>query len=442
MMKKIIACGMLGLLVGCQGVGPFMSGQPSGERTGTMSGEIPSLYTPSGMTGVGNASAKIAMLVPLSGPSAAIGTDLKNAGMMAQFDRADSQTAVIFYDTKGTPAGVKEAYMQAMQESPDVIVGPVFSAEVAALKAEKPRVPVLSFTSDNSVVGDGVYTTALLIPQQVDRIVQFACEAGQRKMAVLGPENKVGELTMNELARAVKTCPGMEIKKVSLYDAKTVNFEPAIAKLAPKPVDIRKSSITPEQRRLLNTPIKERVNFDSLLVFEEGVKLQQVMSLLSFYDVTPRAMPIYGLSSWQNMKDNTLVGGYYPAMPTRGYQDFAARYQQDFGKAPVRIASMAYDSVSLSSLLGGSNNLKDSAIASPLGFMGVDGRVRLNPDGTNTRLLDMMQVKAPGHAEVVSPAPIELPVRTSEAFWNKPDVAVYEVDRTVDTTIGSLDPND
>lgn len=439
MMKKLVAVATLGLLFGCQSGVPFMSGGNFGEQD---TGGILSLYTPSGASGVGTASTKIAMLVPLSGPSASIGNDLKNAGMMAGFDKTDSQAAVLFYDTKGTPAGVKEAYAVAMQESPDVIIGPVFSAEVAALKAEKPRVPVLSLTSDTAVVGDGIYTTALLIPGQVDRIVSFACESGQRKMAVLGPENKVGELTMNELSRAVKTCPGMEIKKVSLYDPKTVNFEPAIMKLAPKPVDARKSNLTQEERRLLNTPIKERVSFDSLLVFEEGIKLQQVMSLLSFYDVTPRALPVYGLSSWQNLKDNSLVGGYYPAMPTAGYQDFSARYQQNFGKAPVRIASMAYDSVSLSSLLGGMNNLKDTALTQPLGFAGVDGRVRLNPDGTNTRLLDMMQIKTRDRAEVVSPAPIDLPPRTNEAFWNKPETAYYEVDRTVDTTAATLDVNE
>lgn len=434
MMKKLILFTCSLLLVGCQFQSPFER-QP-------ISGEIPSLYTPSGTTGVSGASAKIAMLVPLSGPSSEIGNDLKNAGMMAQFDKADSQTAVMFYDTKGTPSGAKEAYAAAMQDSPSVIVGPVFSAEVAAIKSENPTVPVLSFTSDSAVVGNGVYTTALLIPQQIDRIVQFACESGQRKIAVLGPENKVGEITMNALAKAVKTCPGMEIKKVSLYDTKTVNFEPAIMKLVPKPVDIRKSSITAAERQWLATPIKERVSFDSLLVFEEGIKLQQVMSLLSFYDVTPRVMPIYGLSSWQNMKDNTLVGGYFPAMPMVGYQDFAAKYQQNFGKAPVRIASMGYDSVSLSSLLGGMNNLKDSAITQPTGFNGVDGRVRLNPDGTNTRLLDMMQVKARGQVSVVSPASTELPPRTGEAFWQTEERATYEVDRTVDTTAGTLDVNE
>lgn len=434
MMKKLVLAATLSLLFGCQMQSPF--------ETKGGSVEIPSLYTPSGTTGLGSAPSKVAMLVPLSGPSAGIGSDLKNAGMMAGFDKTDSQTALVFYDTKSTPQGAREAYIQAMQESPSVIVGPVFSADVAAVKAENPRVPVLSFTSDSEVVGKGVYTMALLIPQQVDRIVQFACESGQRKIAVLGPENKVGEITMNALAKAVKTCPGMEIKKVSLYDTKTVNFEPAIMKLVPKPIDTKKSNLSAAERQWLATPIKDRVSFDSLLVFEEGVKLQQVMSLLSFYDVTPRAMPIYGLSSWQNMKDNALIGGYYPAMPMAGYQDFAAKYQQNFGKTPTRIASMAYDSVSLSALLGGMNELNDRMITAEVGFNGVDGRVRLNPDGTNTRLLDMMQVKTRDSATVVSPAPTELPVRTGEAFWQTEDRATYEVDRTIDTTAGTLDINE
>lgn len=414
--QKILTATCLLMLAGCSSQSLFS--------------DTPSLYAPSselGLTGAG----KIAMLVPLSGHAAETGEDLKQAGMMAQFDRPDAQTAVLFYDTQGTPEGAKQAYAKAMNEKPSMIIGPVFSAETKAIKQEGPAIPVLSFTSDTEAVGDNVYTMALLIPEQVKRIVSYACESGQRKIAVIGPENKAGELTMNTMAIEVQKCPGMEIQKVSLYDPKTVNFDPVVRKIVPTAVDVRNKNLTSRQKQLANTPIKDRIGFDSLFIFEEGVRLQQIMSLLAYYDVTPKAVPTYGLSSWQQMRDPAFVGGYFPAMPMKDYIDFVNRYQSNFGKTPTRLASMAYDAVSLSVLLNGAGGVSTAGLTQPLGFNGVDGRIRLNSDGSNTRLLDMMQMKAVGQASVVSPAPTELPVYAPRTFWQGEEPkAAYEVDRT------------
>lgn len=400
-----------------------------GDKSGTFT-EPPALYTPS-TTGVRGASAKMAMLVPLSGASAQMGEDLKRAGMMAQFDKSETGSAVMFYDTKGTAQGAVDAYQEALKEKPDLIIGPVFSGEVAAVKRQNPNVPVLSFTSDGDAVGDGVYTLALMIPQQVKRIVSYACESGQRKLAVLGPENKVGELVMNTLATEVTKCPGMEIHKVSLYSPKTVNFDPAILKIIPKPIDPKKENLTDEEQAILNTPIAERVDFDSLFVFEEGIKLQQVMSLLSYYDVTPRALPMYGLSSWQSTTDKAFIGGYFPAMPMKSRQDFDAKYRQNFGSKPTSLASLAYDGVSLGTLLASVGVINDSMITQPAGFVGVDGRIRLEQDGTNTRLLDMMRITGRGRFQVVSSAPTDLPPRTG-SFWFSEERAPYNVERTTE----------
>lgn len=399
MMRKWAICLVLILLAACRGQDPYR--QP-------ILSDIPSSYVTGSSAG---AAAKIAVLVPLSGKSADTGEDMKKAAMLAGFDRAKSGAAVVFFDTGGTAEGAAAAYEQARTEQPDVIVGPVFSAETKRVRDESPNVPVLSFTSDTGAVGNGVYTMALLIPAQVERIVEFACNRGQRRLAVIGPENAVGKITMNTLAEAVKTCPGMELAGVSLYAPKTVNFEPAVSKLIPRPIDPRKKNLTDAERAIMETPIADRVNFDSLLVFEDGVKLQQVMSMLAYYDVTPTALPVYGLSSWAGMRDNALIGGYYPAMPSGYSADFEQRFAQNFGHRPVKLASFAYDGVAIGALLGNAGQLNNAALTDARGFNGVNGRFRLNEDGTNTRLLNMMQIKSKNQAVVAEPAPAEMPMK-------------------------------
>lgn len=343
-----------------------------------------------------------AMLLPLSGPQKEVGSALQKAGMLAQFERSGNQMDLLFFDTKGTAEGAKEAYEQALQSHPDVILGPVFSAEVEAVAKEDPDIPVLSFTSDNSVLDDNIYTMALLIPSQVQRIVDFACESGKRKLAVLGPENKTGELAMNALSNAIKVCPDMTLEKVSLYTPKTVNFDPAILKIIPTPIDPKKKDLTPEEQILLSTPMADRLEFDALFIFEDGVRLQQLISLLSFYDVTPDIVPFYGLSNWQRSKDKNLAGAYFPTLPTHRYHTFAQNYTEAFGSQPMELAGFAYDAVSLASFLNMQRAMNENTLTTPTGYNGVNGYFRFLSDGTNERLLGISQKTRRGFLPLVT----------------------------------------
>ena len=424
MWRKITAVCGFALLAACavQKEDPFM--QP-------MFGEVPSIHETEEIQA---ALTKVAVLLPLSDKSAALGSDMQKAAMMAVFDKHQSETAVFFYDTAGTPEGAEKALELAHKIHPSLIVGPVFSAETSAVRNEGADAPVLSFTSDSGAVDDDVYTLALMIPNQIERIVEYACKAGQRKLAVIGPENKAGEMVMNALSDAIERCVDMEIKSVSLYDTKTVNFDPVVAKIVPQPIDSRRKDLTDEEKELLLKPIAEKVDFDALLVFEDGVKLQQVMSMLSYYDITPTDIPIYGLSSWGGMKISELIGGYYPAMPAGLSADFNRRFYRTFGTKPSALAAYAYDAVSLGILLGNTGSINTVGLLNERGFDGVNGRFRLNKDGTNTRLLDVRQIMTKNRSVVIDAAPKVMPDRSDKDVWNVPQIEEVMVD---DVSVGN-----
>lgn len=352
---------------------------------------------------------RAAMLLPLTGKASAMGTAFQQAGMMALFERPDSPLELLFFDTAGTAQGTQKAWEEAKEQSPDIIIGPIFSEEVKALKKSDPDVPVISFTSDSSLMNSDVYTMGVLIPDQITRLIQFACTNGQRRLAVLGPENQAGEMTMNALSETIERCPGMTLTKVSLYPSATVNFDPAIRKIVPEPIDPQKKDLTEEEKELLATPMSERVEFDALFIFEDGIKLRQLASLLAFYDVTPDVVPFYGLANWQETRDTNLKGGYYPAVDNRRAHQFSVRYNRTFGSAPPRISSLAYDTVSLVAILAERRALTQANLTNPLGYNGVDGRFRLHTDGTNERLLKMYQIGPKMRRIVVGEAPEEFP---------------------------------
>ncbi|MBO4675624.1 MAG: penicillin-binding protein activator [Elusimicrobiaceae bacterium] len=348
---------------------------------------------------------RAAVLLPLSGKSAAVGEAFQNSAMLALQEQPQSPLELMFFDTKGTEEGVSWAWYEARAQHPDIVIGPVFASELTALKAESPDVPVISFTTDSSLMEANVYTMGVLIPNQVERLVSFMCEKGERKIAVIGPEDKTGELTMNTLSRAIETCPGMAIQHVSLYEPETTDFMAVISKVSPKLVDPRKTKLTDKEREILETPIEERLDFDSLLIFEDGVKLQQILSLLAYYDISPRVVSFYGLANWQGLNDRALIGGYYAATPVARTEVFNGRYREAFGNNPPRIVALAYDAVSLIAALAEKNALTAHNLLNQNGFSGVNGRFRLNSDGTNKRLLDVFQIVSSKRSQTISPAP-------------------------------------
>ena len=350
---------------------------------------------------------KTAMLLPLTGSRAIVGENFQNAALMSGLERSVETTEVLFFDTKGTPEGTTEAYRQAMLESPDVVLGPVFASEVKAVRAENPAQPVISFTSDSAVLGDNIYSLALLIPQQINRVVEYACMHGQRRIALIGPQDKTGEIVIQAFETAVQSCPGMQITKISLYQPNATDLTTPVQRIAPPLIDARSKNLTEQEKELLRNPSAERLSFDALFIFESGVKLEQLVSILYYYDVTPQIVPFYGLATLRQTRIDQLTGAYFADIPQYRIEMFKRNYQDAFGKTPLPIASFGYDAVSLVSFLSQENVLDESALIDPIGYNGMNGRFRLNPDGTNDRLLDMFQLQGKGRAVVVEQAPAE-----------------------------------
>lgn len=347
---------------------------------------------------------KTAFLLPLSGPNAAVGENFQNAALMAGLERPSESTEVLFFDTKGTPQGAVEAYQKASAESPDVFVGPVFAGEVQSVGAQQPDKPVLSFTSDTSVLGNGVYSVALLIPQQIQRIVDYACAQGQRRFALIGPQDKTGDIVVQSFETAVQSCPGMEIVHRSFYAPTSNDLTTPVEKIAPPLIDPRRKNLTEREKELIRNPSAERLSFDALFVFEQGIKLEQLVSILYYYDVTPQIVPYYGLATLRHTKNTQLVGAYFADVPQTRMTVFKSKYKEAFDKNAMPIAAFGYDAFSLVSFLSDKGALNENTLTDSVGYQGINGRFRLNPDGTNDRLLEMFQIRSMGYIQSVEPA--------------------------------------
>ena len=344
---------------------------------------------------------RAALLLPLSGPQAAIGQALSNAAQLALFEVADARFNLIPLDTKGTAEGAAAAAAAAMAQGAHLVLGPVFSFEVkaAAPVLRDQAVPLLAYTTDRTVAGGGVYTMGFLPGPQVARVLAHARDKGLRRIGVLARSDEYGR-AVAEAAREAVAAQGLELVAVDYYDPAATDFTQAVKRFA--------------ARKGVTSKDVPGSAYDAILLPDDGVRLRNIASLLSYYTSEGGAeVPrLLGTLLWDDPKladEPALVGGWYPAPPTSGHIAFEQRYAKAFGSLPPRLgglAGIAYDSTALAAALArnGMGDYASAVLQNPNGFAGVDGIFRLNANGVAERGLTVKEI-APGGAREVGAAP-------------------------------------
>ncbi len=350
---------------------------------------------------------KVTMLLPLTGDRACVGEDLRNAGMMAQFDIANDNFILRFEDTKGTPEGAAEALERAMDTGVDLVLGPVYAEEVDAIrkKARRNNVLVVSFTSDIESVDDGVYTMALSIPNQISRAVRYACEKGKKSLVILAPDDRAGDFAIDSAEATAKQC-GMRISAISVYNPTFINFEPYVLKVLPDSFVDKKILVkqNKKEKNKKELPIADQIDFDVLLIADKENRLKSIASLFALYDVTPREVLFLGMSTWQDASltlEGALTGAKFASLPTFGAEDFKSRYEALHKRKPIGLASLSYDAVALTSVLSQHGGINKETLTTPSGFLGIDGPFRLLANGESERLLGISEIVGRNQFRVV-----------------------------------------
>jgi ABC-type branched-subunit amino acid transport system substrate-binding protein len=346
-----------------------------------------------GITG-STGSVKVAVLLPISssGSTPAVAKALKQAAELALFDFDNPNVTLIPKDTKGSPEGARIAAESALHDGAELIIGPLFAAEVSAAApvALQGGVPMIAFSSDEKVAGNGVYLLSFLAGRDVPRIVSYAMAQGKRNFAELIPQSAYGRIAETAFARGVSSGGGQAAVRAS--------FPPNDSTAMLGPV------------RQVATAVKSGQGIDALFLPAGRDELPELAPLLASEELSNGRVQFIGTGQWDYPNiggDRALLGGWYPAPDPKGWSDFVQRYSKTYGGAPPRIASLAYDAISLAVSLSANppgQRFSAAQLTRPTGFSGVDGLFRLLSDGTCERGLAILEVRE-GGPQVIDPAP-------------------------------------
>ncbi len=368
---------------------------------------------------------RVGLLLPLTGANAPLGQAMLKSAQLAL--DAPGAPALDPQDTEA-PGGAAQAAQAALGGGDGILLGPLTSADTAqaAPVAHAAGVPMLAFTSDVAQAQPGVWVMGVTPEQQVRRLVAAARSENHNRIAALLPDTALGHAMADGLRRACSDA-GLPAPVIAQHGESMESVNAAMRSLSDfadrrgaieQKVKDAKASQDPAVRAtadaLVQTPIPPPP-FDALLLADTGVGLQEVISVLTYYDVSSSQVRIMGPGLWGAFasKLHALEGAWFAGPDPRDRRGFATLFEKKFGQPPRPLADIPYDGAALARSLSQHGGYGVDMLTRTDGFAGVDGIFALQPDGHVRRGLAIFQIQPGGGASIIQPAPSSLADTTS-----------------------------
>lgn len=327
---------------------------------------------------------RVALLVPLTGSNAAVGQSIANAATMALIDTGNKSVRMTTYDTG---SGAAAAATRAIADGNRLFLGPLLSEDAAAVAAaaRKAGVPVISYSNDAAVAGNGVFVMGFSPAQSIDRVVHYARSRGIKRFAALVPSGVYGRNASTAIIRSVENADANLVAMKS-YERNAKSLQKAVADLG------------------------RTQGYEGVLIADNARLAISAVPLIR--KMSSQQARVLGTELWAAehaaLASPVLSGAWFASVSDTRYRQLAASYRRQFGKAPFRLASLGYDSMLLVVKIAREWKVGDRFPADHLrdedGFVGVDGAFRFGPNGVAQRALEVDEA-SPSGVKNVSPAP-------------------------------------
>ncbi|MEL7197113.1 MAG: penicillin-binding protein activator [Pseudomonadota bacterium] len=354
----------------------------------TTSDAPPPVATPTATPGAGLPSDatrhRVALLLPTSGNTGAVGQSLANATTMALLDTNANNLRITTYDTSG---GAAAAARQAIADGNKLILGPLLAENVPAVEAaaRPARVPAIAFSNDASVASSDILVMGHTPEQSIRRTVRYARANGSNRFSALYPDGDYGRKSFSALQNSLKDYGGVLISSESYARGNT-------------------SIVSAAQR------LRSGGGYDTVLIADGARLATQAAGQLRSEGAT--GVRLLGTELWSGegelAQSSAIRGALFSAVSDSRFRRFADSYEQRFGNKPYRIATLGYDAVLLTLRVARDWRVGDTFPKQRLydrgGFLGVDGAFRFNNTGIAERALEVREIRV-GQIVQVDAAP-------------------------------------
>jgi branched-chain amino acid transport system substrate-binding protein len=302
---------------------------------------------------------KSAVLLPLSGASSELGQTLQSAATLG----GGPGIGIDIIDSGSTPETAVAAAKSAVAAGAKMIVGPVFSAQAAAV-GKAVRVPVVTLSNNEALAGGGTYIFGVTPAQSAQAILSITAQRNLRDVAVVVPSGAFGAqsaLAAGQVGRAL----GLKMRAPLVQQS----GQGLLAAL-------RAGGGLPDAVYL---PVADA----SLAPFAEALRGQNIQLL--------------GSTQWSGSDLSNRAAfrdAWFAAPDPLRFAAFDEAFSQATGKSGGIITGLAFDAVELLRIIGQTGRLSAKGLTRKEGFTGVIGPYRFLKSGLCERGLAVLKIGA------------------------------------------------
>jgi ABC-type branched-subunit amino acid transport system substrate-binding protein len=364
-------------------------------------------------------------LLPLSGPYQKIGLQALK-GIELALDQFSTQNVgpqmnIIVKDSGGNPEQTRAAMQELIEEQVAAIVGPIITAEIAAVESQANKITIMTLTQKDNVtsIGDYVFRNFITPRMQVGNLVDYVTASlGLHRFAILYPDEPYG-ITFMDLFWDELIAHGGKIVGVESYNPQHTDFAEPIKKLVGLYYDIPEDlKENPESDNAVDADDAQSkrygdeeepqaiVDFEAVFIPDYPKTVGLIIPQLAFYDI--RDVYLLGTNLWhsevlikmapQYVQGAIMPDGFFAGSSAPVVQNFVSVFQQTYEEKPGFIEAVVYDSAML---LFGVLAQPDIRFKSDIKnyllnmqeFMGVTGPTKFDENGEAQKELHLLRIK-------------------------------------------------
>ncbi len=304
-----------------------------------------------------------AFLLPLTGSAASLGQNMARAASLVPGARQDQPPV---FDTSDTVEGARIAASRALDGGAKMLLGPLKAEQAPAVLAVAEKVPVVTFSNDDRLAGQGAFVMGITPAQSVATTFSYARAQGKRRIAVVAVPGPLGDATA-EAARKLAAAGGLTLTAVLRRASEEFGIVEALRTAS--------SGILPDAVFLPDAGADLRA-FSGQLA-GSGV---QMMGGVQWGMVDPATSP-------------ALSGAWFAAPPPARFLPFMDEFAARFNDQAGIVTALGHDAAQMVSLLAGERSLDRRGLIREEGFQGVLGKFRFLEDGRCQRDLTVLTIE-------------------------------------------------
>jgi ABC-type branched-subunit amino acid transport system substrate-binding protein len=325
----------------------------------SLAGACGSLPLGEGLSGGNDGPGRSAVLLPLSGGSAALGAELRAAATLG----GGPGIGIEILDAGSTPESAAAAARRAEESGAELLLGPVFSAQTGAV-AEAVRLPLVTLSNNAALAGRRTFVFGVTPEQSARAILSLAAQRGLARVATVVPPGEFGAQSA-AAAEVVGQRLGLTMRP-ALVRSSGEGLRAALEAAGGLPDAVYLPALG-----------------ETLEPFAEALRGSGVQLLGS---AQWSALDLSGRPAFRD--------AWFAAPDPLRFAAFDAAYTEATGRPAGIIAGLVFDGVEMLRVLGQAGQLSRRGLTREAGFTGTVGPYRFLGSGLCERGLGVLKVGA------------------------------------------------